>query len=124
DIIHAFLNLAAPPFTFFCILFFYPPIQFFKLFLSLLGTLFPEDVAGKVVLITGASSGIGESLAYEYAKKGACLVLAARRERSLEEVADRARYLGSPDVLVEPADVSELGDCRRVIDRTMNHFGR
>ncbi|KAL6576250.1 Polycomb protein sop-2 [Orobanche hederae] len=124
ELIHTFLNLAAPPFTFFSLLFFLPPFQIFKFFLSVLGTLFSEDVAGKVVLITGASSGIGESLAYEYAKRGACLVLAARREGSLREVAERARDLGSPDVVVICADVSKVDDCRRVVDQTMNHFGR
>ncbi|KAK6123753.1 hypothetical protein DH2020_042508 [Rehmannia glutinosa] len=124
ELIHTFLNLAAPPFTFFSLLFFLPPFQIFKFFLSILGTLFSEDIAGKVVLITGASSGIGESLAYEYAKRGACLVLAARRERSLQDVAERARDLGSPDVVVVHADVSKVEDCRRLVDQTMNHFGR
>ncbi|KAL0342305.1 UNVERIFIED_CONTAM: 11-beta-hydroxysteroid dehydrogenase 1A [Sesamum calycinum] len=124
DLIHTFLNLTAPPFTFFFLLFFLPPFQIFKFFLSILGTLFSEDVAGKVVVITGASSGIGESLAYEYAKRGACLVLAARRERSLQEVAERARDLGSPDVVVVRADVSKVEDCRKVVDQTMNRFGR
>lgn len=60
DLIHTFLNLTAPPFTFFSLLFLLPPFQLFKFFLSILGTLFSEDVAGKVVVITGASSGIGE----------------------------------------------------------------
>ncbi|KAL7099321.1 hypothetical protein ACP275_09G076600 [Erythranthe tilingii] len=124
DLIHTFLNLAAPPFTFFSLMFLLPPFQIFKFFLSVLGTLFSEDVAGKVVVITGASSGIGESLAYEYAKRGACLVLAARRERSLQEVAETARDCGSPDVVVVRADVSKVEDCRKIIDQTMNHFGR
>ncbi|CAA0831758.1 11-beta-hydroxysteroid dehydrogenase 1A [Striga hermonthica] len=100
ELIHTFLNLAAPPFTFFSLLFLLPPFQVFKFCLSVLGTLFSEDVAGKVVLITGASSGIGESLAYEYAKRGAFLVLATRREGSL------GRGL------------------QRIVDHTMNHFGR
>ncbi|KAK4486153.1 hypothetical protein RD792_008821 [Penstemon davidsonii] len=124
ELIHTFLNLVAPPFTFFTLLFFLPPFQFFKFFLSVLGTLFTEDVAGKVVLITGASSGIGESLAYEYAKRGASLVLAARREKSLQEVAERARYLGATDVVVVRADVSKVEDCRRIVDQAINHFGR
>ncbi|OIT35370.1 PREDICTED: 11-beta-hydroxysteroid dehydrogenase 1B-like [Nicotiana attenuata] len=124
DLIHIFLNLVAPPFTFFSLLFFLPPYQFFKWFLSILGTFFSEDVAGKVVIITGASSGIGEYLAYEYARRGACLTIAARREKSLREVAERALDLGSPDVLVVPADVSKVEDCKRIVDKTMSHFGR
>lgn len=39
-------------------------------------------------------------------------------------MAERARDLGSPDVLVIRADVSKVEDCRRVVDQTMNHFGR
>ncbi|GER35860.1 hydroxysteroid dehydrogenase 1, partial [Striga asiatica] len=124
ELIHTFLNLAAPPFTFFSLSFLLPPFQTFKFCLSVLGTLFSEDVAGKVVLITGASSGIGESLAYEYAKRRAFLVLAARREGSLADVAERARDFGSPDVVIVRGDMSKVEDCRRVVDHTMNHFGR
>ncbi|GJN21149.1 hypothetical protein PR202_gb08600 [Eleusine coracana subsp. coracana] len=47
-----------------------------------------EDLRGKVVLITGASSGIGEELAYQYAEKGACLALVARRKQALDLVAN------------------------------------
>ncbi|KAI8544015.1 hypothetical protein RHMOL_Rhmol08G0262200 [Rhododendron molle] len=87
-------------------------------------SVFGENVSGKVVLITGASSGIGEHLAYEYAKGGACLVLVARREKQLQEVACKARRLGSPDVIVETGDVSKVEDCKRFVDATLNHFGR
>nr|GEV50829.1 11-beta-hydroxysteroid dehydrogenase 1B-like [Tanacetum cinerariifolium] len=69
-----------------------------------------EDVAGKVVLIVGASSGIGEHVAYEYAKRGACLVLAARRKHSLREVAGTAVSLGAPDAIAIRADVSNIED--------------
>ncbi|XP_040990763.1 11-beta-hydroxysteroid dehydrogenase A-like isoform X1 [Juglans microcarpa x Juglans regia] len=124
DLIHKFLNVVAPPFTFFSLCLLLPPYSFFKLFLSFFNFIFSEDLAGKVVLITGASSGIGEHLAYEYAKRGARLSLAARRESSLREVVDRALDYGSPDVLMIPADVSNVEDSARIVEETMNHFGR
>ena len=60
NILHTFMNLVAPPFTFISLFLLLPPYQAFKSFLSLIGFLFTENVDGKVVLITGASSGIGE----------------------------------------------------------------
>lgn len=63
-------------------------------------------------------------MAYEYARRGACLTIAARREEILREVGERALDLGAADVLVVPADVSNVEDCRRIVDRTMSHFGR
>ncbi|KAJ6760972.1 hypothetical protein OIU79_025754 [Salix purpurea] len=76
------------------------------------------------VLITGASSGIGEYLAYEYARRGACLALSARREERLRAVADKARELGSPDVLVIATDISKVEDCERFVKEAVNHFGK
>ncbi|KAJ4843087.1 hypothetical protein Tsubulata_019150 [Turnera subulata] len=93
-------------------------------FLYVVYTFFKENVEGKVVLITGASSGIGEHLAYEYARKGACLALVARRQRSLAEVADTAREIGSPDVISIVADVQKVDDCRRIVEEAVNYFGR
>ncbi|KAM0869470.1 hypothetical protein ACQ4PT_040652 [Festuca glaucescens] len=110
--------LAAP------LVLFLPAYYVYKLTTSLLSSVFPEDVSGKVVLITGASSGIGEHLAYEYAKRGAYLALVARREASLGEVADNASALGSPGVLVLPADVSKPDGCQKFVDDTVSYFGR
>uniref|UniRef100_A0A0D9VGB2 3-oxoacyl-[acyl-carrier-protein] reductase n=1 Tax=Leersia perrieri TaxID=77586 RepID=A0A0D9VGB2_9ORYZ len=83
-----------------------------------------ENLRGKVVLITGASSGIGEELAYQYAAQGACLALVARRKKALEDVAAAARERGSPSVLVLPADVSDADQSRRVVEATVAHFGK
>ncbi|KAK7318296.1 hypothetical protein RJT34_02995 [Clitoria ternatea] len=124
DLIHKFLNIVAPPTTFFSLCLFLPPYWTFKFFLSIINSIFSENVAGKVVHITGASSGIGEQLAYEYAKRGARLALSARRETALREVADRSREYGSPDVIIMRADVSKVEDCSRLVDETINHFGR
>lgn len=51
-------------------------------------------------------------------------MLVARREDRLDSVASKARKFGSPDVVVIPADVSKLEDCRRFVDAAINHFGR
>ncbi|XP_073033091.1 11-beta-hydroxysteroid dehydrogenase-like [Primulina eburnea] len=81
------------------------------------------NIRGKVVLISGASSGIREFLAYEYAKREAFLVIVARREERLEKSCRKTRGIGSPDVLIICGDVSDFNDCRRFIDEAINHFG-
>ncbi|XP_065875603.1 11-beta-hydroxysteroid dehydrogenase A-like [Euphorbia lathyris] len=101
------------------------PLYFgFKLLRRIKSTLFTENLHAKVVLITGASSGIGEHLAYEYGKRGARLALAARREDRLQAVAEKAKKLGSPDVAVFRADVSNPQDCKTLVDQTVLHFGQ
>ncbi|KAK1438133.1 hypothetical protein QVD17_03936 [Tagetes erecta] len=85
-----------------------------------------ENMSGKVVLITGASSGLGEMMAYEYAKRGAKLAITSIKEPEsrLEQVAHKSRQLGSPDVLFLFADVSKVDECRVFIDDTVRYFGR
>ncbi|ONK77831.1 uncharacterized protein A4U43_C02F11180 [Asparagus officinalis] len=63
-------------------------------------------------------------MAYQYAKKGANMVLVARRENSLKEVAENAKALGAPDVLHIPADVAKPEDCRRFVEATVSRFSR
>lgn len=74
-----------------------------------------------VVVITGASSGIGKALAYEFASRGASLVLAARRIDRLKQIKDD---LSHSEVLIVPADVSQEQDCRNLIDQAVSRFGR
>ncbi|GLT69232.1 hypothetical protein SLA2020_414000 [Shorea laevis] len=124
DFIHKIMNIIVPPIALIMLVSFLPTYLFFKLLLSTIKSRFMEDVAGKVILIAGASSGIGEHLAYEYARRGACLALVARRENRLREVASTAYQLGSPEVIVSQADVSRVEDCERFVDETVQHFGR
>lgn len=75
----------------------------------------------KVVVITGASSGIGRALAIEFASKGARLSLGARRTDRLEELRNE---LPHTEILVTGTDVSHEDDCRKLIEATVNHFGQ
>ena len=65
-----------------------------------------------------------QHLAYEYASRGACLALSARRDDRLREVGDRCRQIGAPDVIIIHADVSSAHDCKRMVDQTVHHFNR
>jgi len=82
-----------------------------------------QDLKGKVVVITGASSGFGKGTALELARAQAHLVLAARRSELLTELAHQCEEFGV-QALALPTDV---GDCRQVeelCDRALARFGR
>jgi short-subunit dehydrogenase len=79
---------------------------------------------GAVVVITGASSGIGAATAVAFAKRGARLELAARRMDRLNEVAQRCREAGSPDVNVRHVDVGQRGEARALIAATLRKHER
>jgi short-subunit dehydrogenase len=83
------------------------------------------DVKGKVVVITGASSGIGEATAREFGREGARVVLAARRVDRLESVAQEIGAMGTgAETLVVQADLSKLEDIQALINKTLERFGR
>ncbi len=79
---------------------------------------------GKVIVITGASSGIGLASAELFASLGAKLSLAARSEDKLKELAGRISPDPDRDILCIKTDVSVEEDCRNLIDRTVEKFGR
>lgn len=74
----------------------------------------------KVVIITGASSGIGRALAKEFAAKGAKLSLGARRTELLEEL---KQELTGTEILITQTDVSKEADCQALIEETIKHYG-
>jgi NAD(P)-dependent dehydrogenase (short-subunit alcohol dehydrogenase family) len=78
---------------------------------------------GSVVVITGASSGIGRATAHKLALRGARLVLSARSAASLEAAADECRKSGA-DVLTVVADVAAEDDVVRLKDAAVQRFGR
>src|SRR5688572_16434632 len=71
-----------------------------------------------VVVITGASEGIGRGLAIALAKEGAHVVVAARNHKALEEVA-----AACGEAMVVPTDVGDEAACRKLIDATVERFG-
>ena len=77
----------------------------------------------KVVVIVGASSGIGEALAFEYAKKKCILVLAARREEKLKELGHAVTAFGAEGVAVIPTDVTSKEACKKMIEQAVEKFG-
>jgi hypothetical protein len=80
---------------------------------------------GKVVIVTGASSGIGEATARQFGRVGAKVVLAARRVDRLEAVAQEIKGLGTgAEVLVVAADLSKLEDIQALVNQTLQKFGR
>jgi short-subunit dehydrogenase len=80
-------------------------------------------LAGEVAIVTGASSGIGAATARELARRGAVVVLAARRADALEAQAEAIRESGGRAVAI-PTDVTDGKQLSRLVDRTATTFGR
>lgn len=76
----------------------------------------------KVVIITGASSGIGLACAEEFAARGAKVVLAARSTDALQGLKAKLEAKGT-QVLVVTADVSKEDDCKNIVNQTVSRFG-
>ena len=81
------------------------------------------DFKGKVVLITGSSSGIGAGTALLFAKSGADLVITGRNAENLSKVAEDCRKLTSR-VLPVVGDVTKEEDIKRLVEETINEFGK
>ncbi len=81
------------------------------------------EIKNKVVIVTGASSGIGEAAAREFGREGAKVVLAARRVEKLQMLAQEINSTGA-ETLVVQADLSKLEDIQKLVSQTLETFGR
>lgn len=81
------------------------------------------SLKGKIVIITGGSSGIGQSLAHEFGRQGACVVISARNPERLNSALQALKSAGV-DALAVQADVSVESDCKSLIDKTIAWKGK
>ena len=81
------------------------------------------ELAGRVVIVTGSSTGLGLMVARQAAKLGAKLVLSARGEAELFKAEAEIRALGA-EVIAVPTDVSDEQEARALVARTIERFGR
>lgn len=81
------------------------------------------SLSSKVVWITGASSGIGEALAYELARKGARLILSARRKEALENVKGNCPAYTQENIRILPFDLAHADTLKLATDAAIQFFG-
>lgn len=81
------------------------------------------NIEGKVIVITGASSGLGEATARLLALNGASLVLAARREDRIQVLADELKKTNGKIIAVK-TDVTQCDQVQRLVDTAVNKFGQ
>jgi short-subunit dehydrogenase len=82
-----------------------------------------ESFKDQVVIVTGASSGIGRALAIQLASQGAKLAIAARRIDRLEQIVKECKVLGGEAIAI-PTDVSDEAQCKALVEKTLEEYGR
>ena len=81
------------------------------------------DYSGKVIIVTGASSGIGRQIALDFARRGARLVISARRAERLKQVTRECEALGA-EVEAMVGDLAERAFAESMVARALERFGR
>jgi len=82
-----------------------------------------QRLHGKIAIVTGSSSGIGKAIALKFGREGATVIVAARRARLCEAVADQIRRSGGQAVSI-PTDVTDETQVERLIGETCRQFAR
>ena len=80
-------------------------------------------ITGKVIWLTGASSGIGEALAYELSRHKVRLILSARRKEELERVKGNCHPIAQPNIRILPLDLGEGSTLPLITEAAIQHFG-
>lgn len=81
-----------------------------------------NNLKGKTAVITGGNSGVGAATALLFAKSGANVVISARRQAALDEVAEKIKAEGG-NVLTVPTDISKDEDCKNLMKAAVDTFG-
>lgn len=82
-----------------------------------------NNLKGKTAVITGGNSGVGAATALLLAKNGANIVISARRQAALDEVAEKIKAEGG-NVLTVPTDISKDEDCKNLMSAAADAFGK
>jgi short-subunit dehydrogenase len=82
-----------------------------------------KSLKDQVIVITGASTGIGKAYAIAFAREGAKIVLAARTTEKIEELAEEIKVKYNVETLAVTTDVSKEEDARELIEKTLDKFG-
>lgn len=82
-----------------------------------------NDLKGKIALVTGATSGIGESTAVLFAEHGAKVVISGRREEQGKSVVEKIVSSGGEAIFIK-GDVKQRGDIKNLVTGCLDHFGR
>nr|XP_026696359.1 uncharacterized protein LOC100182236 isoform X1 [Ciona intestinalis] len=83
-----------------------------------------DEFKNKVVLVTGASGGMGEKIACNFAKKGAFLTLCGRDQEKLSKVAKKCEEEGAPKVITICADLVKVENVDRIVEETVSKLGQ
>jgi NAD(P)-dependent dehydrogenase (short-subunit alcohol dehydrogenase family) len=82
------------------------------------------SLQGKVALVTGASKGIGEAMAYTFGKAGAQVVVSSRKQEAVEAVARKFKSVGLKQTIGIACNVGKAAEIEALVSKTIEHFGR